>query len=318
MSKKLSYSGLNKLLFSPKIYYRHYILGEKQDSIDSWAIEGSIVDAYLTDQKITDKFSVVPGNIPSESTKKLIYKIYKERNLENPSVDLLTYQEEILEGLREINLHQALKTDAQRLDKILTEDAKNYFKFLCESEGKIVTDVETLINGKFRADLVKDDSMSSARLCLAGSSFNKEVLTQQMFEHDLTNEYGFILRGIPDRIVIDHRNSTITIFDIKTTGKTLADFYPDTYEYLKYDLQSAIYSFLIKKNLVKDELKSYSVRFEFFVIDKYDQFCFFPVSHASMEHNMNKLKEALNKAKYHLSTEDFSRPYEFKDGIYNI
>ncbi len=119
MNVTLSYSGLNKLLFSPKLYYKHYILGEREESIDSWAIDGSIVDAYLTDQKIEDKFAIVPGTIPTESTKKLVYRIFKERDLEYVSTDLSSYQEDILNILKDINLHQALKTDAQRLDTSL-------------------------------------------------------------------------------------------------------------------------------------------------------------------------------------------------------
>ncbi len=134
MNVTLSYSGLNKLLFSPKLYYKHYILGEREESIDSWAIDGSIVDAYLTDQKIEDKFAIVPGTIPTESTKKLVYRIFKERDLEYVSTDLSSYQEDILNILKDINLHQALKTDAQRLEKILTDDAKNYFKLLTLEE----------------------------------------------------------------------------------------------------------------------------------------------------------------------------------------
>jgi hypothetical protein len=82
MKVTLSYSGLNKMLFSPKLYYKHYILGEREESVDSWAVDGSIVDAYLTDQKIEDKFAIVPGVIPTESTKKLVYRIYKQRDEE--------------------------------------------------------------------------------------------------------------------------------------------------------------------------------------------------------------------------------------------
>jgi len=241
MNVTLSYSGLNKLLFSPKLYYKHYILGEREESIDSWAIDGSIVDAYLTDQKIEDKFAIVPGTIPTESTKKLVYRIFKERDLEYVSTDLSSYQEDILNILKDINLHQALKTDAQRLEKILTDDAKNYFKFLCESEGKMVIDQETLDRNKARADLVKQDSMASSRLYLNGSTFKVEVLTQKMLSVELKKYPGITLRGIPDRIIIDNENKTITVIDIKTTSKGLDDFYPNTYEFYNYGLQSAIY-----------------------------------------------------------------------------
>lgn len=316
MNVTLSYSGLNKLLFSPKLYYKHYILGEREESIDSWAVEGSIVDAYLTDQKIEDKFAIVPGILPTESTKKLVYKIYKERDSDNTSTNLSDYHISILENLKSINLHQALKTDEQRLIKILTDDALNYFKFLCESEGKIVIDSETLEKGKAKADCVKQDSMASARLHLNGSDFNTEVITQKMLSLKLKKYPGVTLRGIPDRIIIDNQKKIITVIDIKTTGKGLDKFYPDTYDFYRYGLQSAIYVVLAHGDESMKEFIGYKVNFEFFVIDKYDNFCFFPVSTALMSHNHSELDDALNKAMYHFNNSDFNRPYEYRSGIF--
>lgn len=316
MNVTLSYSGLNKLLFSPKLYYKHYILGEREESIDSWAIDGSIVDAYLTDQKIEDKFAIVPGTIPTESTKKLVYKIFKERDHEYVSTDLSSYQEDILNILKEINLHQALKTDAQRLEKILTDDAKNYFKFLCESEGKMVIDQETLDRNKARADLVKKDSVASSRLYLNGSTFKVEVLTQKMLSVELKKYPGITLRGIPDRVIIDNENKTITVIDIKTTSKGLDDFYSNTYGFYNYGLQSAIYVVLALGDPSMVDYRNYKVNFEFFVIDKYDDFCFFPISSALMSHNHSELELSLEKAVYHFKNNDFNRPYKYRSGIF--
>jgi hypothetical protein len=316
MNITLSYSGLSKMLFSPKLYYKHYILGEREESIDSWAVDGSIVDAYLTDQKIEDKFAIVPGVIPTESTKKLVYRIYKQRDGEHVSNDLSAYSEDILNILSEINLHQALKTDAQRLDKILTDDAKNYFKFLCESEGKIVIDTETLERNKARADMVKADAFAADRLQLGGSDFNFEVITQKMLKVDLKKYPGISLRGIPDRIVIDNKNKIVRIIDIKTSSKSLNDFYPDTYNFYNYGLQSAIYIVLVMGDPAMEEYRSYKLEFEFFLIDKYDDFCFFPVSTALMTHNHDELEKAIQIAKYHIENEDYNRPYKFRNGIF--
>jgi hypothetical protein len=316
MNVTLSYSGLNKMLFSPKLYYKHYILGQREESVDSWAVDGSIVDAYLTDQKIEDKFAIVPGVIPTESTKKLVYKIYKQRDEEHVSTDLSAYSEDILDILIEINLHQSLKTDAQRLEKILTDDAKNYFKFLCESEGKIVIDMETLERNKARADMVKADAVASDRLKLTGSDFNYEVITQKMLQVALKKYPGVTLRGIPDRIVIDNKNKVIRIIDIKTTSKSLNDFYPDTYNFYSYGLQSAIYVVLVMGDSSMQEYKGYKLEFEFFVIDKYDDFCFFPISSALMSHNHDELEKAIQIATYHIQNEDYNRPYKFRTGIF--
>lgn len=316
MIETLSYSGLNKILFSPKLFYAHYILGEREESIDSWAVEGSLFDCFLTDpETFNQRFAVVPGVIPTENTKKLVYRIYKERDEESVSTDLAVYREDILNVLKDINLHQALKTDEQRLEKILTEDAKNYFKFLCESEGKIVIDNEIYDRNKARAEMVRLDSMASHRMCLGEKLPHIEVLQQPHLEVDTTDKFGFKLRGIADRIIIDHYSKRITIIDVKTTSKTLADFYPDTYNFYRYDLQAAMYVYLVSFN---PKYRGYAISFEFFVVDKYDQFAFFPLSLDAMARNEQALLESLEIAKYHIENVDYTLPYQFRNGIFVI
>lgn len=316
MIETLSYSGLSKLLYSPKLFYNHYILGEREDSIDAWAVEGNLFDCLLTDKANFDnRFAVVPGVIPTENTKKLVYKIFKERSDDSPSTDLYVYRDDVLEALRQMNLHQALKTDEQRLDKVLTEDAKNYFKFLCESERKIVIDNETLERNQNRVDLVLSNQRAVERMYLANVPAGIEVLQQPYLQADTKDKYGFNLRGIADRIIIDHNSKTLTIFDIKTSSKTVSDFYPDTYNFYNYNLQAAMYTYLISAD---SKFSEYDVQFEFFVIDKYDQFAFFKLSDEALRENHRNLEHALNVAKYHISNFDYSLPFQFKDGIFVI
>lgn len=316
MIETLSYSGLNKILFSPKLFYAHYILGEREESIDSWAVEGSLFDCLLTDpDTFHQRFAVVPGVIPTENTKRLVYRVFKERDEESISTDLGVYQDDILNVLKDMNLHQALKTDEQRLDKILTEDAKNYFKFLCEAESKIVIDNETLDRNKSRADMVRLDALANQRMYLSDAPEHIEVLQQPHLEVDTTDKFGFKLRGIADRIIIDHQAKKITIIDVKTTSKTLADFYPDTYNFYRYDLQAAMYVYLVSFN---PKYRGYGISFEFFVVDKYDQFAFFPLSLDAMARNERALLESLEIAKYHIENVDYTLPYQFRNGIFVI
>ena len=39
----LSYSGLNKLLFSPKLYYKHYVLQQREEKLESYLIDGKVI-----------------------------------------------------------------------------------------------------------------------------------------------------------------------------------------------------------------------------------------------------------------------------------
>ena len=125
----LSYSGLNKLLYSPALFYKHYILQQREEKLDSYLIDGKVIHCLLLDNgSFDEQFILMPSTLPTDNTRKLVDRIYDQVK-EAPGL-LENYTVEILEYLKEIKLHQSLKTDQQRLDKILTDDAKSYFEFL--------------------------------------------------------------------------------------------------------------------------------------------------------------------------------------------
>ena len=43
MKLDLSYSSINKMLFSPKLFYSHYILNEREEKLESYLVEGKLV-----------------------------------------------------------------------------------------------------------------------------------------------------------------------------------------------------------------------------------------------------------------------------------
>ena len=43
----MSYSGLNKLMYSPALFYSHYVLNQKDDSYDQNMVEGSLIHCLL-------------------------------------------------------------------------------------------------------------------------------------------------------------------------------------------------------------------------------------------------------------------------------
>jgi hypothetical protein len=42
-----SYSGLNKLLYSPAMFYNHYVLNQREDSKDAHLVGGSVLHCLL-------------------------------------------------------------------------------------------------------------------------------------------------------------------------------------------------------------------------------------------------------------------------------
>ena len=318
-----SYSSLNKLLYSAQLFYNWYILKERQDSLESYLIEGKAIHCLLLDKEMfNDQFIVMPGNLPGVSNKKIteaMYKSWKEAEEEEDKV-LSDYTDEILEWLVENDLHQKLKDDKdltkadartgdqKRLDKILDDLSKEYFVYLKKSKNKDVMNEESLARCEEAVEVLRNHKSVPELLRLNSSEFELiDVYNEKMLNCKLKS-YPFGLKGIVDNYVIDHSKKKVCINDLKTTGKTISEF-KDTVEYYKYWLQGAIYTVLVKYN--HPETKDYEFNLNFIVIDKYNQVYPFPVTHKSMLEWHSQLEEVLEIAKYHYTNKDYTLPYEF-------
>ena len=72
-----SYSGFNKLLFAPSAFYKHYILNQREDRMEQHLIEGSLLHCLLLEEdKFDEKYVVSPVNLPGDSIKNVVDKVF--------------------------------------------------------------------------------------------------------------------------------------------------------------------------------------------------------------------------------------------------
>ena len=313
-----SYSSINKLLFSPRSFYSHYVLNQREDSIDPHLVGGRVLHCLLLEPENFEKdFILMPDKFPTDSNRILIDNIFKNYlSIENNALLLEEFQKEILTDLLNSNLYQTLKTDQQRLDKILTDQNKNYFEFLKTKQDKALVDpiiyancIETVAmlksNLEVRALLYLDKEISDDHITV----FNELPL-----KHNVNNlPFGY--KGILDNVVIDTESKTIFINDLKTTGKGLLDF-PDTVKYYKYWIQASMYYHLIYDKYVKDkpDAKDWNIVITFIVVDKYNQIYPFQVSQESLAAWLKDFDKIIDIVKYHYENKDFTLPYELAIG----
>lgn len=309
----LSYSGLNKLLYSPNLFYRHYVLKERDEKIESYLIDGKVIHCLLLDNgSFNDQFVLIPNTLPTESTRRLVDAVY-EKVKDDPK-SLGDYVLEILAYLKEVNLHQSLKTDQQRYDKIVTEDAKSYFEFLKQKGNKDLIDSITLDRCKEAVAILSENITVRKLLGLGMTEFDDVEIYNEILLYAEKPLTCCGLKGIVDNIKVDHRNKTIDINDIKTTGKTLSDF-KETVEFYNYWMQAAIYHWLVTEKFFP-ALHGYTVKFNFIVIDKYQQVYCFPVSDDTMKDWRGRLVEKLVQFSWHYINRRYDLPYEFAvDGV---
>ncbi len=309
-----SYSSLNRLLFSPKLFYKDYILKERELKMDKHLIEGKLTHLLLLEpDKFNEEFVMTPLKMPTDSVKKIL-RIVSSRIVDpNNYIKLEELDDQILEALKEENLYQSFKEDQKRLDKIITEESKEYFKFL-QTTGKTIVDADTFAHCMDRVHIIRANDDVTQLLMQEATDFEMDtiqVYNEKKLECKL-NDYKFGLKGIIDKYIIDDEAKTITIIDLKTTAKPLENF-AETVDFYNYWLQAAIYSLLIVKN-VDENQKNYKIIFKFVVIDKYDQVYVFPVSEETLVRWMTSLREALQEANYHYSERKYDLPYVFATG----
>lgn len=302
-----SYSGLNKLLFSPRLWYKHYVLQEREERTDTHLIEGKVIHALLLDEaNFSKNFMMLPGNLPTGNTRTVVDKVFNSAVREE-GTKLSDCKEEIIAILKEINLHQSLKTDDQRITKIISEETESYWDFLKNKGGKDIIDMETLTRCKEDAELLKADSRIVELLKIGNTNKKIKVYNEEPLGRAGFSDLPFGLKGIIDNVVVDNEAKRVFINDIKTTGKTIEDFH-ETVEYYNYWVQAVIYLMLIKDL----NPNNYPVTFTFIVIDKYQQVYPFEVSKDTMGTWIAKTEELLQKAKWHYTNRKFNLPHKFE------
>lgn len=310
-----SYSSLNKLMWNPQSFYQSYVLDIKEERLDNHLVNGKLIHLLLLEpENFNNKFIISPISLPGDSTRKVIDRVYSHhKELSNSSLsrtDLKDYSNAILDILSDINLHQSLKTDEQRIDKILTPEAFNYWEFLKTKEDKVLISDETYKYCTTAVDIIKTNKKICELIGLEVTAFdNKEVINEKTFISD-SKKYAFGFKGIIDNIVIDHDKKIIYINDIKTTSKDLRDF-PESIEYYSYWMQAIMYTILVTNEYDNLIVNDYQLEFRFIVIDRLFQTYAFPVSQTTLETWLNRFTKVIEKAEWHYKNRSYELPYEF-------
>ena len=306
-----SYSSINKLKFSPSLFYKDYILQDREIQTEKHLIEGKLVHCLLFEpENLKDKFNVVPGKSPSDNIRKVMQDMVlytDEKDLDNIDDHI------ILDSLKHMDLYQSLKTDESRIAKIKVADFKPYWEFLNNEVIDVVDNdtlerckrqVECLESNKDVMHLFRSDPKSDFELD------NVTTYAEKYLQCDLQN-YKFGLHGYIDYFKVNDETGQVIICDLKTTSKTISDF-TETIEFYNYWLQAAIYYKLVYEYIKLNKTsKSYEYLFKFVVIDKYNQVYVFDVSESTMDSWGQGLKATLDEVNVHYTRKDYSLPYKF-------
>ena len=291
------------------------MLGLREEKTSTNLIQGKLIHGLLLEpEKFDEQFIVSPSTLPGDSIKKVIDRVFNHaselwRNGDERK-NLKDFENAILDVLKDINLHQSLITDKQRIDKIITLESTNYWDFLVKKGKKSLIDKETYDYCKNAVDMIKSNKEIVNLLGLNITNFdNKEVFNEHEFILDNdTRNYG--LKGVIDNLVIDLDLRKITINDIKTTSKDLKDF-PESVEYYSYWMQAIIYVMYVAFRYEKLLTNGFELEFNFVVIDKMFQVYPFKVSEPTLTNWLERFKTVIDEAMWHYENQDYTLPYKF-------
>jgi hypothetical protein len=315
---KFSYSSLNKLMWNPQAFYQMYVLGNREEKTESYLVNGKIIHCLLLEpEKFDQQFIVSPANLPTGSTRSVVDRVYAHavelQANDDARTEFTDFSDAVLDVLKDINLHQSLKTDQQRIDKMYTAEAMNYWEFLKTKGDKTLIDQENYEFCKTGVDLIKlNPQICNLIGCNLNEFSNKEVFNEIPVDVEI-NDKPFGLKGIIDNIVVDHDARVIYINDIKTTSKDLKDFH-ESIEFYNYWMQAAIYSTIIAIKFIHLIDRGYQLKFHFVVIDKVYQVYAFPVSDTTLNSWFSRLTDSLEKANWHYINKSYELPYDFATG----
>ena len=312
----MSYSGLNRLLYSPALFYQHYVLKQRDDVRDPNMIEGSLIHCLLLHPgNFDNQFVLSVQDPPSDNPRKVLdtllshHKELKARG--DTRTELAEFGDAILDILRDMNLYQSLKTDPQRLEKIINDKHAEYWRYLTTMEGKIVVGQDTYDFCKAVVDKITSNPTVMDRMGYFGDSFNGITKENELEVISFPEELPFGLRGFIDNLVFDPHNKVIRVNDVKKTSKDLNSF-SDSIEYFRYWLQAAMYAILVEDQyLSRPEYADWTIEFRFIVIDPYMQIAPIKVSDEKLKQWISDTREKLSEAAYHFSKRDFSLPFQY-------
>jgi hypothetical protein len=316
---EFSYSSLNKLLWNPVVFHQLYVLKMKEEKTDAHLVQGKVIHCLLLEEnKFNDQFIISPSSLPTGNLRSVVDRVYSHYKELSSNGDQRTrleeFSEAILDILRDMNYHQSLKTDEQRLDKVLTGEAISYWDFLMTKNGKTLVDQDTYNFCKGAVDLIKSDPNVCELIGANVNDFsNKDVYNELPLTANISGK-PFGLKGIVDNIVVDHNKKIIFINDLKTTSKELKDF-SESVEYYNYWMQAVIYTTLVSTKFFHYiHSEGYSVQFRFLVIDKMFNVYPFLVSEKTLTDWLTRFLTCLEKAEWHYINKRYDLPYEFALG----
>ncbi len=261
-----SSSSLKEFSVDRKKYHKKYILGEKvEDDENKAAVMGRVVETLLLEPELFESrfhMSTCEG-APTGLMNDFVEALYK-RTLE--ATDVFG---KVARTFEEIS--KDAYTDSGF--KIKYEAVMNKF---AGSEAETYYDEIRVVRAKGLTVVTANDMNNAERIVneLRNNFVTKDIVNQnKSSRYDVYNQYqieGFDIIGLPckgmmDKIIVDHQEKTLQIYDLKCTW-SVENFYEEYYLYRRAYIQAYVY-WQAALTIVKDlGIEDYRIEYPRFIV----------------------------------------------------
>lgn len=251
-----SSSSLKEFSLDRKKYYKRYVKGEQvEDKDSSAALMGRLVETLLMEpDEFENRFHM--SSVASAPTGLMLAFVDALYSITMQSLDDEGNVKRTFEEIsRDAYVESGFKIKYEKvLEKFVGSDAEIYYNEMrvVKSKGLSVVTVEDVTNAERIVEELKTNDVTQYIVNLVNSA-RYEVFNQ--FQVEGYEIEGMKLKSMLDKIVVDHEEKTVQIYDLKCVW-AVENFYEEYYLYRRAYIQAFLY---YKAIYFLDEFKDYEV-----------------------------------------------------------
>jgi hypothetical protein len=266
-----SYSSLKVFIEDRRKYYRRFVLREPvRDEDTASTIFGSLVDCLqFTPGEFEERYSLAVSQVPTGQYGKFIDELMKVtlRSLDESGTVTRDLEDMMEDAYKAVKFDRSgnivdFKRDSFEVvkGKFLGSDLEMRYRELRDSHGKTVVELKDVENATAIVNELKNNFVTKAVMSLVTNE-RFEVYNQFPIIGDI---WGYPMKCLVDRLIIDTHKKEIFIIDLKTAWDNEGEFVNNYFKY-KYYIQTGIYHTLVDQWRFNN-LKEYRLNLPKFVV----------------------------------------------------
>lgn len=186
------------------------------------------------------------------------------------------------------------------------ENSQDFYKFLLNTQNKVcLTEQEFNMINNCKQNLINHKKSNALLFNDFILSKDNEIIIEKGIEFEIDD---IKCKAKPDKIIINHKNKTVDLIDLKTTNKNVNKFY-NSYSNYGYGRQLAFY----KQALLNTrKLEGYTFNFYIIVVqtNKFNEVAVFKLTEKQIEDGKLQYQQLIELYKNHLKY-GFDYPLEY-------